>query len=177
MGTTRDLDLNRSIKREDHESWNRLAGTYSRSVFSICYGILGNIHDAEDLAQETFLRGFRTISSLRDNERFLPWLQSIARNASLDFLRRKERKEVPLSDIVVKSGPGNSVHQDYLDLQRAIRALPETHRLPLVLYYLDGHDARSIAEILDISQAVVHKRLSLARKEIREFLREKGESS
>jgi len=168
-----DQDLIGACRAGDREAYAGLVRRYSRRVFAICYAAVGNSDDAEDLTQETFLRGFTQLHCLRKAGQFMPWLRMIARNLCLDFFRRRERGEVLVADPPERPDPRPSVSPEHLDLQEAIARLPEDLRLPLVFYYFDGRSTRNIAAALEMAEASVHTRLSRARKELRRLLSEK----
>ena len=155
----------------DKSAYEGLVKTYSRRVFGICIGILGNKDDAEDISQQVLLKGFRDINQLKDGSRFGGWLSTIAKNLCVDFLRRQKSRPkglcrwVQLKDSDVK---------DYKELEMALADLPQQYRLALMLYYFDGRSIKNIAETLDISVASAQTRLSRARKKLRKLLEAKG---
>lgn len=156
-----------------------------RGVFGICLGILGSVHDAEDAAQEAFVRAFSQIHKLRSGSRFQPWIARTARNLCYDLLRRKKRGQEILSIPSAAARLGQSKlavapeevlvqREDRQRLTDALARLPEKYRLPLLMYYFDGHSTDSVAAMLDVNAATVLTRLSRARKELRRMLQEQG---
>ena len=77
--------------RGDKNAYAVLVERYYRSIFALCLGMLANVHDAEDIAQDAMLQGFLKIRRLRDNKKFDKWILKIAGNLCIDFLRRKKR--------------------------------------------------------------------------------------
>lgn len=154
-------------KEGDRAAYARLVERYSKRIFALCLGMCGRVHDAEDMAQETFIRGFMEMKRLRDTGRFGSWIASIARNLCIDFIRRRRR--IPDGNVSERMDRGVAP-SEYIDLHEAIVKLPEKYRLPLLLYYFDGRSTESVARTLDISPAGVHTRLSRARRELRELL-------
>jgi len=148
-----------------------LVKVYSRRVFAICVGMLGNIHDAEDIAQQALLKGFRDIDQLRDSDQFGAWIGRIARNLCVDFLRRRKREQKAFAERPVVS-EGSS--KEYTELEEALARLPRRYRVALMLYYFDGRSTENIAETLQISQAAVYARMSRARKRLRKLLETEG---
>ena len=146
-----------------------LVKAYSQYVFAICFGIAGNIHDAEDIAQQTLLKGFTDIKNLQDGKRFKSWIGQIARNLCKDFLRKQKCNQRGLAEQISENHGGS---KEYPELQDAIVKLQEEYRLALVLYYLGGQSTRKIAEMLRISQNAVQARISRARKQLRKLLAE-----
>jgi RNA polymerase sigma-70 factor (ECF subfamily) len=155
----------------DKATYATLVKTHYRRVFAVCFGILANVHDAEDVAQETLLKGLQSLRNLAKSERFEPWILRIAKNQCIDLLRRRKRiKAVPAELEPVSTPPA----QEHDDLEEAIRRLPQELRLPLVLFYFENKDAGSIAGTLGISQSLVYERLRAARDRLHELLTERG---
>lgn len=147
-----------------------LVRTHYRHVFALCLGMLANVHDAEDVAQETMLKGLLGLRGLARPEQFEPWILRIARNLCIDLLRRRKRgRSLPIEQETATSN-SNENH----DIERAIRRLPQELRLPLTMFYLEQKDAGSIARRLNISTSLAYERIRLARKELHELLTERG---
>lgn len=139
----------------------------------MCMGILGNAADSDDIAQETFIRGFTRLGALRSGESFGPWIAQVARNLCRDHLRVNARRR-ELVEQHVREVSGEAA--DYTALHEALAELPERYRTPLMLFYFDGKDAKRLAEELEISHAGACTRLSRARRELRRII-EKREGS
>ena len=161
-----------SCRKGDASAYTGLVNAYCGRVFAICLGMLGNSHDAEDIAQQALLKGFMDINQLRDSEQFGAWIGRIARNLCIDFIRRQKRKRTALFE---RTALPQSSSKEYPELEGALAKLPEEYRLALMLYYFDGRSTETIAETLAISQAAVHARLSRARKQLRKLLSDKGD--
>lgn len=156
----------------DRSAYGVLVKRYSRSVFAVCLGVLCNSADAEDAAQEAFVRGFVEIGKLRDGQRFGPWILRIARNLSIDILRRRKIG----TDVLEKqTQKGEEATEDYSGLEAAIGRLDQKYREVLIMYYFDGENTDSVAEKLEIAPATVLTRLSRARKLLREILSRQGD--
>lgn len=157
----------------DKAAYEELVGRYYRRVFGVCLGLLGSSHAAEDSAQEAFLKGIERIAELREGELFGAWIGRIARNTSLDLLRRETRARAALADLATPQAESRS---NNYDLEGAIRRLPAELREPLVLYYFGEHSAKSIAESLGMSHSLACQRLREARKELHRLLTEQGDA-
>jgi len=162
-----EKDLVARCRAGDKSAYADLVRAYSACVFAICLGMLGNSHDAEDVAQQTLLKGLMGISGLRRDDQFGAWISRIARNLCIDFIRKcRLRANVPDR----QAGLAQPDSCDYGELQAALAELPEDLRLTLMLYYFDGRSTNNIAETLDISQGAVQTRLCRARKQLRRLL-------
>ena len=175
--------LTATWRKGDRLAYAGLVRVYSGRVFAICLGMLGNIHDAEDIAQQALLKGFADIDQLRDSDQFGAWIGRIARNQCIDFIRRRKREQKafakraavsesssPAPAFPTKLGGG----EKYPELEDALAKLPRRYRLALMLYYFDGRSTENIAEALQIGRAVVYARMSRARKRLRKLLETEG---
>jgi RNA polymerase sigma-70 factor (ECF subfamily) len=166
-----EKNLVASCRTGDRAAYANLVRTHCGRVFAICFGVLGNRHDAEDAAQQTFLRGLMHVRSLRHNDRFGPWIAQIARNQCLDVIRRRKHPASPPTD----PGDERIDPDDCRRLEAALSRLSEDYRVPLLLFYFDGRSTASIAETLGVSQATIQTRLSRARKQLRDLLAAEGD--
>ena len=177
MGVVLNGDLEKklveSCRTADESAYTELVKAYSGRVFAICLGMLGNIHDAEDIAQQTLLKGFANIKQLRNGEQFGAWISRIAKNLCIDFIRRQKHRQSSLAKRAKADRSNNA--REYPELKNALTKLSEEYRLALMLYYFDGRNTKAIAEALMISEAAAQTRLSRARKQLRKLLETKGD--
>ena len=156
-------------RRGDKSAYALLVKRHYRHVFAVCLGVLANVHDAEDIAQDAMLKGFLEIRKLRDSEQFDRWILRVAKNFCIDFLRRKRYAK---AFIARQAAQGRQTTTENHDLEQAIRRLPQEFRLPLVMYYFDNKSAKTIAEKLNISHSGVCQRIRAARKQLHNLLTE-----
>jgi RNA polymerase sigma factor (sigma-70 family) len=169
-----DENAVRACRQGDKTAYALLVKKHYRHVFGVCFGMLARVHDAEDMAQETLLKGFRSIGSLGKADQFESWIIRIARNVCIDFLRKQKRAcSVPVR-AYDETPDGVTTNGDCHDLEQALRRLPQELRLPLTLYYFEHKNARSIGEMLGISHSLVCHRIREARNQLHEFLTERG---
>ncbi len=171
MDEVTEQRLVNSCKGGDRTAYGTLVKRYSRSVLAVCLGIIGNGADAEDAGQEAFVRGFVEIARLRDGELFGPWILSISRNLSIDFLRRQK---IGRAVIEKQVGKCEESTEDYSALETAIGRLEQKYREVLIMYYFDGKNTESVAAKLEIAPATVLTRMSRARKMLRDILSRQG---
>ena len=171
MNARLDESLVRASQQDDKAAYAVLVEMYYRGVFAMCLGVLGNIHDAEDVAQEAMLRGFLKIKKLQKAGQFEAWILQITRNLCIDFIRRRKhvKKTLTAENLMQRERRTGENH----DLQLAIRRLPQELRVPLTMYYFDGKNAKTIAEKLDISHSGACRKLREARKQLHELLTER----
>lgn len=170
-----DRDLVLASRRGDRSAYAVLVGRYHRQVFWACFGVLGHLHDAEDMAQDAMLKGFERIRQLRDGSQFSGWIVTIARNLSINLLRRRKTAEKAL-DGRRPRWPDRAQAENE-PLQTAIGQLPWDLRLPLVMYYFDGRNVKAVAKTLDISTSGVYAKLRNAIQELHDILTRQGETS
>jgi len=166
-----DAVLIGSAVEGDPEAYSHLVRRHSRRIFAICLGMLGQLPDAEDAAQEVFVRGYQRIADLEDRARFASWIGQIARNVCRDALRRRMRQR----EVSLASAPDPSTDQlerGTWSLRNALLRLPEEYRLPLLLYYYDGKDTATLAREMGLSQGGACARLYRARLRLRQLLEE-----
>jgi RNA polymerase sigma-70 factor (ECF subfamily) len=156
----------------DNGAYAVLAKRYYRSVFIVCLGMLGNVHDAEDIAQETMLKGLVKINDLRDPCQFSSWIIKIARNHCISLIRGKKRDNKVIGQ---KLKPHEQTLIQNKSLQQAIEKLPQEIRLPLVMYYFGSESVREVAEKLNLSPSGVYQRLKTATKELHRLLITQGD--
>ena len=169
----------------DRAAFARLVERFQRPVYNLAYRMLGNPHDAEDAAQEAFLKAYRALSGYDPRRSFSTWLLSITAHHCIDRLRRKRLQQVSLDGLP----PWRQLSAETPDVQRAleredegdrIRALlqhlPEDYRLVLVLRYWHDLGYSEIAETTGESVSAVKSRLHRARKRMAELLAASGPS-
>jgi len=176
----RTLDQNRAerAKQGDLEAYGELVEAYQSSVFSVCYRVLGNRRDAEDLTQEAFLRAFQKLDTFITDRPFGPWIRTLAANLCYNFLQRKHLERVPLQDELdqphdlPRRGPETALEltEDQERLYRALWSLPDHHRLALELRHFQGLSYQEMAQALDLPLNTVRSHLYRGRKKLAELL-------
>ncbi|MCI0538927.1 MAG: sigma-70 family RNA polymerase sigma factor [Verrucomicrobiales bacterium] len=168
-----DAELVHTARRGDKRAFVEIVARHQAMVCGIAFGILGDFAASEDAAQDAFLTAWRKFNELREPERLRAWLGQIARNAALGHLRRK-RGDAPLDtvrDLADESLAPDEVvanEEEAALVREALAKLPETYRLPLVLYYREGQSVRAVAEALGISEDAVKQRLARGREMLRD---------
>lgn len=149
------------------DEFNHLVRRHFSTVYAVAYASFGNHELAQDAVQETFLKAFTRLDSLRDPVRFKQWLVSITRNVC-HSLRRKETRHVSSALDEADARAAVLPNIETRDLHRLIRdklmALDEGPREVLLLHYFAGKSQKEIAELLGISPEAAQKRVSRARE-------------
>lgn len=167
----------------DQAAFSALVAAYATPVYNLCYRMLGNAHDAEDAAQESFLRGYLQLASYDPERPFKTWLMAIASHYCIDRLRRRRLQWISLDDepLVERLGlrcPQCLPDEAVLDgeqsarLQHALARLPAATRSVVMLRYWGDLSCEEIAEATGASVNAVKSRLHRARLMLAELLRQ-----
>jgi RNA polymerase sigma-70 factor (ECF subfamily) len=171
-----DADLVRQVLAGNTDAYADLALRWTSRVTALCHARLARADLAEELAQETLVRGFEELPSLADPARFGPWLTGIAVNTCRDWLKSHQNRPVHFSalpngtpDRPTGPNPLTEVERtdDVTRLLRAVEELPEELRVVVMLFYYQQASYRDIAHLLDVSAATVNARLTRARAQLR----------
>ena len=162
--TNRGKGAVEAARRGDLEQFGLLYERYYRPMVALSYSVLGDLHLAEDAAQEAFAQACPRLGQLRHPEKFGPWLAEIARNVARKMARShaKHAGNHDVSDLVDRSGAKSENHA----LRRAIGQLPESAREVIMLRYFDRLSYERIGAILGISPQAVNGRLLRAKRRL-----------
>lgn len=173
-----EMQLIQLAQSGNRDAFGKLVDLYSRKVYHTAYSILHNVDDAADIAQEVFIRAFRSISSFDVSRAFFPWLYRITKNLCLNSVKRANRRDVtlPVDDILPASSrsPENETmrNEEVLELQTAIGVLPDKFQEIVELKHFQECTYAEMAEILDIPIGTVMSRLYAAREKLKALLTE-----
>lgn len=142
-----------------------------KQLYSTAKTILFNDQDCADAIQETIVKAFSKLETLRNDKYARTWLIRILINECYALLR-KSSKMVSLEEMNEVTGGKEDKDTDYSDLYKAVNSLKEELRLPVILYYIEEFSIKEIAQILDITEGAVQKRLARARGKLRSNLQE-----
>ncbi len=179
---TNDSVLIQRCLENDPQAFECILNNHKNRIYSFMLRMTGNARDAEDIAQETFIKAFRNLKSYNSSYSFSAWLFGIARNGCIDFLRSKKRGVVSIDDENFKEIPdtANLIEEEVdckIQQEKAeelIMSLPELYREVLLLSYKEELKGREIAEILRIPEGTVKVRLFRAKAFMKERLKTSG---
>ena len=163
---------------EMKKTFDQYAADHSADLTRVCISLCGNMHDAEDLFQETWLRALKGFDTYQDDRTFDKWLFSICVNAFKSRLRlfyNRKRFEFATDDekqAFFDSLPDKveEAPDVYYELHSAIMTLPKKLRAVIVLYYFRERSISDVAQILNIPEGTVKSRLHSARQQIKRRL-------
>jgi RNA polymerase sigma-70 factor (ECF subfamily) len=165
------------LRAGDPHAFEELVIAYQHRVFGVALRMLGSRAEAEEIAQEVFLRAHRAIADFRGEARLGTWLYAIASRLCLNRLASPDRRVARGDDVlmdVAASTPDAAVAAERAELDAALRAaiaeLPDDRRLVLVLRDVEGLSYEQIAEALALDPGTVRSRLHRARMQLKEKL-------
>jgi RNA polymerase sigma factor (sigma-70 family) len=169
-------DLIRGCQGNDRKAQFQVYKLYYKAMFNTAIRIVNDSAQAEDIMQEAFLEAFRQIGNYRGESSFGTWLKKIVINKSIDEIR-KAKDIISIDDTDVEV-PYQNDDEDYIqvlstkveEIRKAIHALPDSYRIILSLFLLEGYDHEEISQILNISYNLSRTRYSRARKKLLEYI-------
>lgn len=183
MAPASERERIKQVQSGNLEAYGDIVHAYQGSVFNVCLRILGNVQEAEDLAQEAFLRAYHNIAHYDPSRPFGPWMRVVAANLCYNHLNKARLQRVPLEDELglppeeTERGPEALLElaQDHQDLYQKIWQLPEIQRIALELRHFQGLSYQEMAEALDLPLNTVRSHLYRARRKLAELLEEEND--
>lgn len=164
-------------RQGDREAFGRLVEAYQRPVFNLCWRMLGNSAEAEDAAQETFIKAYRGLSRYDPQRSFTNWILSIASHHCIDQLRRRRLPLISIDEgfsgsLLIDSAmgpePSMETYEHQVRVQRLLGALRPKDRAAVIMRYWYDFSYAEIAEALSTSIPGIKSRLHRARRELAE---------
>lgn len=180
--TSEDLQLVQQSIQGNTEAFSRLVGRYAHTVYMIAYSRLNNTQDAEDVAQEVFVKAWYNLNKLENPDKFGNWLNSITRNASEDWARKK-KPYVELEESILVGNAANFTEEAIMRRENhrkvwiALEELDEKYRLISTLYYIGGYSAKEICRLMNLNISLVESRLRRAKTMLKKELVELAEQT
>jgi len=155
-----------------------LVERHMRLAGAVAWSVTGDFHASRDVVQESFLKVYQSLASVKEPEKFKSWLRNVVRTTALDWRRRNKRGVQSLDALETdelgpeapQTGPAEQV-TDKDELRRRVREeidrLPESHREVVALKYLDGRSYEEIGALTGLSQATIESRLFRARQKLK----------
>ncbi|HEU0299851.1 MAG TPA: sigma-70 family RNA polymerase sigma factor [Longimicrobium sp.] len=191
-----DHELVARAQQGSEKAYRELLGRYQRPVFSIIYRMIRDREQAEDLAQETFVRVFNHIDRYDPRYKFSSWIFKIATNLTIDWIRRKElntvsidgsrnavtAEQIEATSITIASPDENpeellEARQLGEEIEQAIGKLRPEYRAAILLRHVEGREYQEIAEILALPLGTVKTYIHRGRNELREQLQHLREAA
>jgi RNA polymerase sigma-70 factor, ECF subfamily len=177
LHTQPDSELVRQIQSGTAAAFDELMLRYKHPIVNFVFRMLGNAEDANDVAQDVFVRVYQKLDTYRPETKFSTWLFALARNAAIDHLRWRARHPAEsmesAPEISASFGTAEEVNAREIGalISAAVAKLPEDQRTALVLSEYQGMSHAEIAAIMKCSEKSVESRLYRARQTLKEGLR------
>jgi RNA polymerase sigma-70 factor (ECF subfamily) len=167
--------IDRSIKG-NRQAQYQLYKLYSRAMFNICYRMMNDRSDAEDMLQESFTEAFHRLDGFRHDSTFGAWLKMIVINKCINEIKRRKAKLEFFDDMSPFEGEEDLHDEQETGLspdriKKAMEELPKGSRMIFSLYLLEGYDHQEISEILNISESNSKTQYMRAKQRIKEILK------
>lgn len=169
--------------RGDQRAFARLVDAYQVPVYNLCYRMLGNPADAEDAAQETFVRVYTHLRSYNPQQKLSSWILAVASHHCIDRLRRQRMTWLSLDEALPlpatnqdQAPPEDSLmeRETRAEIQRLLQTLPPEYRLVIALRYWQDLSYEEIAQVVGATESAVKSRLHRARQVLADGMRSQG---
>lgn len=186
-----EKDLVERAKSGDIEAFEQLVISCQKKVFNIAYRMIGNYEDANELAQEVFLKAFRSIKKFKGDSLFSTWIYKVTANVCLDEIRKRKKKvvisldqEIEFNDGEVKrqipdNAPTPDMEAETNELKSAVNEsiaqLPDDYKSMIVLRDIQGFSYDEISKIVNCPEGTVKSRINRARQALKKILQGKKE--
>jgi RNA polymerase sigma-70 factor (ECF subfamily) len=171
------LDLINRCKNNDRQSQHKIYELYAKPMFNVCYRIINQHEEAEDVLQESFIKMYKQINSYREDSTFGAWFKRIVVNNSLNHLKKRERELIQIENIAyeadkeyVENDTEDIPKATIVEIQNAMELLPEGYRIVFTLFLFEGYSHKEIADRLGISESTSKSQLNRSKKKMKEIL-------
>lgn len=183
MERENDVQLIHAVLSGDDSAFGVLIEKHQKSVHALAWRKIGDFHYAEEITQDTFLRAYQKLSTLRDPSQFLRWLYVIANRLCLNWLRKQKPakqlqslEDTPMAEVaksdyaryVLEQRETEANEQRFEIVEKLLEKLPEGERTVMTLHYLGEMTTNEIGKFLDVSVEAIRTRLHRARKRLQE---------
>lgn len=183
-----DEELISRVKSGELDAFEMLVAKYETKIYTIAYRYTGNYSDASDLAQEAFIRAYKSINGFRGDSSFLTWLSRVVSNVCKDELRRRMKQKTVSMDEMMEKGQspefetgGSPLEEVVLrkewqeEVQSILNSMSEEHRTVVIMRDIQGYSYEEIAFSLKCSLGTVKSRLNRARNILKDKLLARSE--
>lgn len=186
MNGNKDQELIARFQSNDAAAFDEIVLGYQDRIYGLCRRLLGNTHDAEEAAQDVFLKAFRSLHKFRPEASLYTWLYRIAVNTCIDYKRKpffeslfrrtEEGDEIRIDPPSGDPSPERLYESKQLGaaLWKGLAKISPKLRIALVLKEIEGLSYEEIADVLEISLGTVKSRISRAREELLQILENKA---
>lgn len=188
MADKQEKALIEKSKNGDSQAFEELISSYQKKVLNLAYRMLGSVSDAEDAAQEIFIKVFRSLYSFNEQSAFSTWIYKVATNVCLDILRKRKRQnggamisinrynsqddeyELPIEDTAPSPYEEAQKKEAMRALGSALDLLSEEQRAVIVMRDINGLSYEEIADVMECSLGTIKSRINRSRLALRKLL-------
>jgi len=173
---TPDTDLIKRSLDVESDAFSELVARYKRLIYNVIYNMINNREEINDIAQEVFIRIYRSLDKYNPEYKFSTWSVKITTNYCLDVLRKKKIDSISIDEAIGVSSNFDTPEEGYLKKEKRQRIndelskLPDKYRIPLILFHRNGLSYEEISQILNEPMSIIKNRLYRARLMLREAL-------
>lgn len=177
-----DYEVIKTVLRGNKDAFEEIIRRYKNLVFAVIHRMTNDYEEANDTAQEVFIRVYKNLDKYNPEYKFATWIIKITANYIIDLNRKKKQETVPIENVEYGIYSEEDSPEDKLikeerskELFGLIDDLPDIYRVPLLLYHKDGLSYNEISEKTDESLSKVKNRIFRGRKMLREKLKKEGD--
>ena len=176
-----DYDLVQGAMDGNEADFEELVKRYKNLVYSVVLRMVTDAEDANDIAQEVFIKVYRNLSKYSPEYKFSTWIIRIATNTVIDFRRKKKQEFVSIDEMETELPDSATPESTYVnteaksEIMDAINSLPDMYKIPIVLFHLEGLSYQEISSVLGVSMSKIKNRIYRGRKLLKEAIESKKE--
>ena len=171
-----DYEIIQACVNGDKNCFSELVTRYKNLVYSIILRMTNDREEANDLAQEVFIKVYRNLDKYYPDFKFSTWIIRITTNHVIDYRRKKKQETTPLDEIDYEMSSGQSPEAEYIEKEAAetlkgvVESLPDMYKIPIVLYHQQGLSYQEIADIIEEPLSKVKNRIFRGRRMLKDSI-------
>ena len=171
-----DYEIIQMCVNGDNDCFAELVSRYKNLVYSVILRMVNDREEANDLAQEVFIKIYKNLNKYYPDYKFSTWIIRITTNHVIDYRRKKKQETIPIDEIDYEISTKGSPESDYLKKEQAIMLkevvnnLPDMYKIPIVLYHQQGLSYQEIADVIEEPLSKVKNRIFRGRKMLKEAI-------
>ena len=171
-----DVDLIKKCMDGDSDAFSQLVTKYKKLIYNVIYNMINNKDEVNDIAQEVFIRVYKSLDKYNPEFKFSTWTVRIATNYCLDVLRKKKIDAMPIDEAIGVSSTVDTPEEDYIKKEKRQRIndelskLPDKYRIRIILFHKNELSYEEMSQVLNEPMSIIKNRLYRARLMLREAL-------
>lgn len=171
-----DIELIKKCINGDNDAFSEIVTRYKKLIYNVVYNMIKNRDEVNDIAQEVFIRIYKSLDRYNPEYKFSTWTVKIATNYCLDVLRKKKIDSIPIEEAIGVSSTVDTPETSYIKKEQKERInvelskLPEKYRIPLILFHKNCLSYEEMSKVLNEPMSIIKNRLYRARQMLKEKL-------